>query len=421
MRSLAVAGAAVGLLLSACSSSSATEPATPSPGQAAASPTQPQPGPSPTSSPILNREALSCEDPFEGVDLRFSTRYWEKTDFCRHSVDYSTIISGGPPPDGIPAVDHPTFENVSAADEWLGDEWAVVIYQHDDEVRAYPLAILMFHEIVNDTVAGQPVALTFCPLCNSVIAFNRIAPDGRELDFGTSGNLRNSDLIMYDRQTESWWQQITGEAIVGEYTGARLEFLPSQFVSWADAREQFPDLQVLSRETGFPRNYGQNPYAGYDRPSNNPPFLFRGPIDGQLPAVERVAAVKVGETAVAYPFSDLREVRVVNDVVAGTPLVVFWQPGVKSALDSSNMEFSRDVGTSAIYGRQIEGQILSFIEAGDGMYRDEQTESLWNFFGAAVSGPLEGAQLPEFVSGQHFWFAWSAFEPETEIRSAHDG
>ena len=162
---------------------------------------------------------LADKDPFAGVRLRFNTAYWPDTDFTIHSVDYDEIISGGPPPDGIPAIDNPVFESVNEADMWLGEDWPVMLFELNDDARAYPLAVLIHHEIVNDVVDGRPVALTFCPLCNATIAFDRAFPDGTLLDFGTTGNLRNSDLVMYDRQTKSWWQQFAGEAIVGELTG----------------------------------------------------------------------------------------------------------------------------------------------------------------------------------------------------------
>ncbi|MDQ4106365.1 MAG: DUF3179 domain-containing protein, partial [Actinomycetota bacterium] len=145
-----------------------------------------------------------------------------ETDFSRHSVPYSEIRSGGPPKDGIPAIDEPRFVGVAEADRWLETREPVILLRVADKVRAYPIQIIMWHEIVNDTVGGVPVAVTFCPLCNTAIAFERTV-EGRELDFGTTGRLRFSNLIMYDHQTESWWQQATGEAIAGELTGKQLK------------------------------------------------------------------------------------------------------------------------------------------------------------------------------------------------------
>ena len=191
----------------------------------------------------------------------FLTFGWE-TDFSKHSVPYSEIFSGGPPRDGIPPIDNPMFVDVADPPEYMSDDEPVISLEIEGAAKAYPLAILMSHEIVNDELGGIPVSVTYCPLCNTSIVFDRRV-GGRVLDFGTSGNLRNSDLVMWDRQTESWWQQITGEAIVGELTGTRLTFIPAAVVSWAQFREAYPDGQLLSRDTGFRRNYGLPPYSGY--------------------------------------------------------------------------------------------------------------------------------------------------------------
>jgi hypothetical protein len=176
-------------------------------------------------------------------------------------VPYSEILSGGPPRDGIPAIDEPRFVTAEEADEWLEPQEPVIFLQIGDDARAYPIQVLMWHEIVNDTVGGVPVLVTFCPLCNTAIGFERTL-DGRVLDFGTAGRLRNSNLIMYDRQTESWWQQATGGAIVGELTGRQLTFRPASIIAWADSKATHPGGEVLSRETGYGRDYGRNPYSG---------------------------------------------------------------------------------------------------------------------------------------------------------------
>jgi hypothetical protein len=350
-----------------------------------------------------------AEDPLEGVNLRFNLSYWPDTDFSIRSVDLSEISSGGPPPDGIPAIDNPVFESVADADTWLGLDWPVMFFELDGVARAYPLAILIQHEIVNDVVGDTPVALTFCPLCNSTIAFDRRLADGTVLDFGTTGNLRNSDLVMYDRQTRSWWQQFTGEGIVGQLTGTVLEVLPSQIIGWSEFKERHPDGEVLSRNTGHVRNYGRNPYAGYDSIGNNP-FLFDGDLDGRLPAVERVVAIEIDGTDVAYPFTQLSELQVLNDSVQGIPLTVFWQSGTASTFGSSG----QDTGSTAVYLRELDGQVLSFRAALEG-FRDMETGSLWNIFGEAVEGPLAGSQLEQVISAEHFWFAWSVFKPDTII------
>ncbi len=343
------------------------------------------------------------------VDTPFGSGGW-KTDFSRHSVPLDEIMSGGPPKDGIPPIDHPAFVPVRGADEWIGDREPVIVFEHDGDVRAYPWQILIWHEIVNDEVGGLPVSITYCPLCNTAIAFDRRL-DGRVLDFGTTGKLRHSDLVMYDRQTETWWQQATGEAIVGELTGAVLTFLSAPTVSWSDFKQLHPDAKVLSRATGHDRPYGRNPYEGYD---TGHPFLFRGPRDDRLAMMERVVIVKVGDAAAAYPLETLSREKAINHQVGATDVVVFHRPGTASAVDAASIERGRDVGAAAAYLRTVDGRTLTFIPAADG-FQDQQTGSRWTFFGEAVAGPLAGARLAPVVHYVPFWFAWAAFAPETPV------
>lgn len=336
-----------------------------------------------------------------------------KTDFSRHTVPYSEILSGGPPKDGIPAIDDPKFTSVPEADTWLKPVEPVILLQINDEARAYPLQILIWHEIVNDFIGGVPVAVTFCPLCNTAIVYERNI-DGRVLDFGTTGRLRYSNLIMYDRQTETWWQQAGGNAIAGEYTGQQLTFLPASIIAWSDFKTNYPTGQVLSRDTGFDRAYGQNPYYGYDD-VNNPPFLYRGPqTPDRLPPVARVLTVDLNGEAVAYPYDVLKDKHAINDVVGGQGIVVIWQTGTSSALDQSTVAGGRDVGTAAAYSRELNGQTLTFEFDGTHIV-DRETNTRWDVLGHALTGSLTGQRLTPVVAINHFWFSWAAFKPRTRI------
>ena len=364
-----------------------------------------------TVSSTRSKDVEGCGDPFEGIETSFRQTFWlERTNFCKHSVDLSEIFTGNPVPDAIPAIDKPVFESVKDAGEWLGEDWPVMLFEIDGDVRAYPLAILIWHEIVNDMVAGEPVAVTFCPLCNATIAFRRTLDDGQVLDFGTSGNLRNSDLVMYDRQTFSWWQQFTGEAIVGDLTGTMLDILPSQIIAWSDFKASHPDGKVLSRDTGAVRDYGVNPYAGYDSINSSPFFPVEGEDERLLP-MERVVAIDIEDVTIAYPFSRLEDVRVVNDEVAGISIIVLWQSGTVSAFGNNGP----DTGSTGVFSREVEGQTLTFVAKADG-FEDQETGTRWNLLGHAVTGPLEGTQLERVISGEHFWFSWAAFKPGTEVR-----
>ncbi len=338
-----------------------------------------------------------------------------RTDFSRHVVPLSEIVSGGPPKDGIPALDRPRFVTVRAAGRKLSDREPVILLEHSGTVRIYPIRILLWHEIVNDRVGDLPVAVTYCPLCNTALVLDR-RHKGRVLDFGTTGRLRHSDMVMYDRQTESWWQQATGEGLVGTYAGDTLRLVPSAMVSWATAKRAHPSAEVLSDETGFDRPYGTTPYAGYDAPGGSPiAEFFGGKKDDRLPAMERVATVQIGREWVAYPFSRLSRARVANDVVGGHALAVFWTPGTASALDARELGSSRDVGATGVFDRQLNGRTLTFQPDGAGGFRDRETGSRWNVLGHAVAGELRGSRLRRITSADYFWFAWAVFRPQTRI------
>ncbi|PKO72172.1 MAG: hypothetical protein CVU20_03190 [Betaproteobacteria bacterium HGW-Betaproteobacteria-14] len=337
---------------------------------------------------------------------------WPRTDFSKRSIDLAEIRHGGPPKDGIPAIDRPHFVTASAARAWLAPQEPVIVLRLGGRARAYPLQILMYHEIVNDTFAGSPVAVTFCPLCNASIVFDRRL-DGRTLDFGTTGRLRKSDLVMYDRQTESWWQQFTGEGIVGVHTGRQLRMLPSEVASFAEFAAAYPVDEVLSQRTGHSRPYGRNPYRGYDRVGQNP-FLFDDPVDKRLPAMERVLAITLGGRTRLHPFAQLEGRPVINESLAGTPYVVFARSRVRSALDAERIAEGRVIPAASAFRRDLGGRMLDFAPSEDGAV-DAQTGSLWNAFGEAFAGPLQGRRLEAVPGGVHFAFAWLAFRPDSEI------
>lgn len=342
----------------------------------------------------------------------FNSAEWPNTDFTITSIDLHQVMSGGPPKDGIPSIDTPSFVPQQQAQDWLGANEPVIVVVERDEARAYPLQILMWHEIVNDEIAGRPVSVTFCPLCNASIVFDREL-DGVVYDFGTTGRLRHSDMIMYDRQTESWWQQFVGEAIVGELTGASLRQIPSQIVSFNTFRRYYPKGVVLSRNTGYERRYGQNPYGGYDD-INSSPFLYRGDIDERLPPMERVLSVRDEKETLLFALTGLREAKIVNTRFGDRPLAVFAFETMNSALDQRSIADSRLIAVASVFDPVLDGRQLSFALK-DGHAIDEQTGTKWNTLGQAVDGPLSGAQLRQIDSGVHFAFAWLAFDPQAQI------
>ncbi len=363
--------------------------------------------------PAASLAQLSCAEPPPPFDnartLENWQRVWDLMDLCQSQEGvFLEIISGGVGRDGIPPIDSPQFDDLATADLWLSDASPVISVEIGGQARAYPLAILTRHEIANDSIGDSPIAVTFCPLCNSAIVFDRRV-QGETLRFGVSGLLRHSDLIMWDDKTQSLWQQLTGEGIVGAHTGVWLDIVPSQLVGYGAFKTQYPDGEVLSRGS---RHYGSNPYVNYD--SSPRPFLFMGTPDERLFATERVLGATVGDVSVAYPFGTLAEERVINDSIASADVVALWQPGSFSALDAASIDLSRDVGMAALFSRELDGRTLSF-KAVEGAIMDEETSSLWNIFGSATEGELAGAQLRSINAFPHFWFAWAAFYPDTEV------
>lgn len=269
------------------------------------------------------------------ADPSFWRYEWPRTDFTQTTVDnWAEILSGGPPKDGIPAVHDPQFIEVTQEQRIDAREPVITVEIDGERTRAYPIRYLTWHEIVNDEIGGVPVAVTFCPLCNSGLVFDRRV-DGQVLSFGVSGKLRNSDMVMYDRETESWWQQATAEGIVGDMTGQELTQIPSWMESWAEYTDRNPDGLVMA-EPAFPRRYGFNPYRGYD--SSARPFLYNGenPPFG-IPPLARV--VRVGEQA--WPVSRVRT----EGGVSESGLTISWTSGQASALDSGRISQGKDVGT----------------------------------------------------------------------------
>ncbi len=317
-------------------------------------------------------------------------------------------------PDAIPAIDNPQYQPVDEID-FVEPEEAVVVVDIDDDVRAYPIQIMTWHEIVNDEVGGVPVSVTYCPLCNSALAFDRRVGD-RVLDFGTSGSLYQSALVMYDRQTESLWAHFTGEGVVGHYAGAKLQPISVQTLSFEQLAAQHPDALVLNRDTGASRDYGTNPYISYDEESSGPiGGFFQGDVDPRLEPKTRVVGFVRDDTAHAVTI-EVQEEPTVHEVAAGDgTVVIFQQPGLASALDRASVATGRDVGQTGVFvPESADGEALTFSADGDSIV-DDQTGTTWAVTGEALDGPLAGEELAPVGHLNTFWFAWSTYHPDTLI------
>ncbi len=407
---------ALALVLSACGSGADAESDSSSIEPTTTSSSQPPPTNTTSTAATSTSAATPLLEPQElPLALQQSTLGWE-TDFSKATIDLDELLVGIPsldPRDAIRPIDDPKFEDV-AVSEWIEDREPGVLLEIDGDARFYPLSILTRHEIVNDTFGDMPVAVTYCPLCNTALVFDRRFED-EVLRLGVSGLLRNSDLVMWDDVTQTLWQQITGEAIVGDHAGKQLTPIGSAIVRWADFKSTHPDGTALGPNQGFGAGYGYNPYQFYS--SRETPFgFFKGEIDDRYPALERVVGLSLGAVEIAYPFSILEEARVANDLVDGQPVVVFWGAAdTADALDDSTISESVGIGTAIAYDASLEGRTLTFEAAGDTIFKDEQTGTTWSILGRGLEGELAGAQLELIPHRNEFWFAWQGFFPEGEV------
>ena len=335
-----------------------------------------------------------------------------RTNLDKYVVD-PEIVGPGLPRDSIPPIYNAKFESTSDADLWLDDEDLVGVMTNGGETKIYPYPILFWHEVVNDRIGNTPVLVTYCPLCDTVIAFDRRV-EGEELVFGVSGKLRHKNLIMWDHRIESWWQQITGEALVGDLAGEKREFLPLRTLPWGEAGRSIDDALVLSRESTQDERLSGF-YAVKPCPTEYPDeglLWTGGPTSETLGSHARVVGLSLPK-AVAYPVLELARLRVVNDVVGTQPVVLIYSaepcvgtvPGLGAVI----------VDAAALYMPIVDGLMLSFYLEGDRVL-DRETGSSWNAAGAAVNGPLKGRQLDALPHTIVFWAPWVAFHPETELR-----
>lgn len=335
-----------------------------------------------------------------------------RTDLSKRSIDLSELRGGGPPKDGIPALLEPRFDAVEKAATWLDDSEPVLVVEHAGEVRAYPFQILMYHELANDQIGDLPILASYCPLCNSAIAFDRRL-NGTTYTFGVSGMLRNSDMVMYDHQTDTLWQQLTGEAIVGELTGRRLEIVGSQVTHFGAVRETFPAAKVLNRDTGHSTPYGQSPYAGYEGRGRT---MFPAPYQqaDRVRALDRLVAIYSDEKPHGHTLDSVARNGVGEGEIDGRPYVIFFDPKAVGAMDARRIADSDAVGSVGVFSRIVDGAELKFQHR-KGVITDKQTGSEWDLFGRATSGPHSGKRLQPINHGVFYAFAWLAFQPETKL------
>ena len=350
---------------------------------------------------------------------------------CTPSRNYQSVTGGiGPlclPFDAIRAIDDPHFVSAGRAD-FVPPSEPVVAASIGGVDRAYPVRVLLYHEIVNDTVAGQPVAVSFCPLCNSAVAFSRKSR-GRVLTFGVSGQLVTANLVMFDRETLSLWQQITGKAYAGRLRGRRLQQLPVTMTSFEDWRRAHPGGSVMAEPTDTGIDYGIDPYSSYDRDPNQESSFFRPPpesgvttrTDPRLPPKWRVVGVSSGKLAVAFPSPQRRGgPRILTARMGQTRLVAFMVHGASLPERHRILADAPRGWSTIVFDARLGKRALDF-KVEDGRFVETISGSEFDFFGRAESGPLRGRSLRTVPQETSFWFAWVYFHPETAVAKVGDG
>jgi hypothetical protein len=339
------------------------------------------------SEPITESNVTVSEGPASTLTIM-------ETDGQKHIIPLDKIKGGGPPKDGIPSIDDPKFTEISGS-QFVSDSDVVIGLEINGDARAYPLFILVWHEIVNDVVGGTPVAVTYCPLCYTNQVFERIV-NGNEVEFGTSGKLYQSNLLMYDRWTDSYWSQGLGMAVTGKLSGIQLKTIPFDVITWGDWKKLHPDSLVLTTDTGHLRSYATDPYGDY---YTDPRIIF--PVDNmddRMHPKEIILGFHEDGIYKAYKQNDVELHNVINDNIGETSLMLV-------SLFSQN---------SRAFDRNLNGEILQFQYV-DGKITDAKTESVWSYDGLAISGPLEGNYLTRISMEPGFWFSWVAFHPDTAV------
>ena len=344
--------------------------------------------------------AISFQDESAEISITNPTVNFEstltlmETNGVKHLIPLDKIKGGGPPKDGIPSIDNPIFTDVQNSN-FMSDSDVVIGLEINGESKAYPLFILVWHEIVNDKVGGTPVSVTYCPLCYTNQVFERII-DGQEVEFGTSGKLYNSNLLMYDRLTESYWSQALGVAVKGELSGYNLNIIPFDVITWGDWKTLHSDTLVMTTDTGHIRSYATDPYGSY---YTEPRIMF--PVDysdDRMFPKEIILGFNQDDIYKAYKQNDIESNIILNDSIGEIPVMLV-------SLFSQN---------SRAFERTIDDQILDFVYV-DNKITDTLTNSEWNYDGLSISGKYEGKQLERIPIEPGFWFAWVAFHPETLV------
>ncbi|MEM6345066.1 MAG: DUF3179 domain-containing protein [Bacteroidota bacterium] len=316
-------------------------------------------------------------------------------------INRGRVLDGGPGKDGIPSIENPEFVPISEVGNYILEEDLIVGVNINGEIHAYPHPILNWHEIVNDSFGGELVTLNYCPLTGSAFCWDR-SLKFMPTTFGVSGLLYNNNLIMYDRDTDSYWSQLYYKGVYGDYRGEKAELIPLIETSWANWKAMYPNAKILSTNTGFDRKYEEYPYNDYRTQENFFIFSFI-PVDDRINLKERVHAVLIDEEAKAYRFESFVNRRVIQDEFKGRKHVIYGDP-------DRNLLFSwqRELADGTLLEFEaLEGQLPALMKDQEGNH--------WDGFGYALSGPRTGERLVPTESVTAYWFSIGSFYPKAEI------
>ncbi len=365
---------------------------------------------------------ISCCIPFNlnaQIKNPRQVSYKWKTDTARHTTGFADL-SIAAEKDAIHTLDFPAF---IGKDDSLYNYYPfepAVVVNFGGEQRAYPLSILTLYELANDSIAGKQIMVTFCPMCNAALVYNRnvkSAAGEKPLTFGISGLLMHNDMVMYDRETETWWEQLMGAGIAGEYSGTELKMLSAILISVKDYFDRYPDGKILSPASmnAYLNKHAHRPFHHLEHSGHlSRKYYLPEKTDPRLPAQEHVLDIRVEGHDRIYPFHALAKQQVVNETVGETPLVIFYHGETVTVLDEDNFAKAKRVGSATAFESKLNGVSYTFRKAGD-YFVDEQTGSSWDITGYCREGKLKGEQLYMIPHSNHFAFAYLAFYPQAEI------
>jgi hypothetical protein len=313
------------------------------------------------------------------------------------------------------SIDFPEFLDFSKADKAYLPNEPVLVVEIKGETKAYPLSILIYHQVINDEIKYIPFCVTFCTTTNSVLVYNRrYSHNDKEymLKFGSSGMYRKGNMVLFDRNTETWWQQLTGEAIVGEMHGKTLERYPSVILPYKEYKTNYPNGIVLNPKTGFKHKYGETSLPNYENKIR--PLYITDSVDLRINPMEKIVVTSFNENAKVYPLSKVLNEAVINDNQNDSAIVIFYKKGMLSVLDKEKLSEANDNGIVTVFSRKLNEQTLEFYQE-NGRFYDKQTNSEWNISGWCVEGELKNQQLKKVPYFTPFSFVWFGFNPKSIV------